>query len=252
MAKMARPSRELTFRLDGTRITVDDFKRAVDAFIVLIKEVAHEVTGKPKPIDWIVSVREGSIQLTATAEARGAAVDVSKVTAAIYDGLKALGLKKTGVTRKRPPYFSDLALYKAREIANVAGRTIQSAEILVRKKKTVVQRQTAINVEVILGLRPTDFGTIEGVLETISIRGRPHFAVRDLVMRKQVRCLITETKLFARAVPALGKRVAVTGMIRYRETGDPAHIAVRDIKTFLGQAELPSADDVYGILSREG
>lgn len=253
MAKVTRPGRKLSFRLDGKRITAEEFSRAVDAFFVLIKEVAHEVTGETKPIDWIVSVKEGSIELAATAEPRSSTIDVPRVTTAIYSGMKTLALKKTRQTRERPAYFSDLALYKAREIARVtSSKAINKAEIIVQRKRAAVQRQTALNVETILGLRQTDFGAVEGRLETVSVSGRPHFAVRDVTNGRQVQCLITEANLYQKAVPALGKRVAVVGRIRYRESGEAASVQVRDIKMLPERERLPTADEVYGILAREG
>ena len=93
-----------------------------------------------------------------------------------------------------------------------------------------------------------DFGTIEGRLETIQDRdGKLLLQVRDAMLRQNVRCYFAEEMLPA-AFDMFRKRVEVTGIIHYRRNGSPISIEVSQIEKLPDDSELPTLDDVRGIL----
>jgi hypothetical protein len=244
MAKRQRP--RLTLDLEGSRIPADRFKRAVNAFIDLVEQVGREVSGRR--VDWIVSVKGGSAHLSASPE------PAPRVPAALIVKAISSGMRLMERRAQRPRHFSDEALVSARELANVAdGKGIVSAQITSDKVAPVaVSKRTALHVETLLDAFIKDYGTIEGRLESMSRRGGPHFFVFDALTDEAVRCYIREEKMHD-VLGAFGRRVAVSGLVRYRKTnGQPMSVEVETIFVFPPEEKLPTADDVYGILSSAG
>ena len=238
-------AKSVTLDLDGPKITADRFVRAVTAFVELINEVAKDVTGSDRPIRWIISVRPGSVHLSAAAEPMTPTEMVPQITSAISRGIALIEQRA-----QRPRHFSDVALQRARELASIAdGVEIQRARICVASKARLISEKTVDHVDKLLAPTVRDFGTIEGWLQTLSERGGPHFAVYDALTDKPIRCTVASERL-QDAWKAFGRRVAVSGFIRYRSTGDPYSIDAEEIRVFPTESELPDHEEVYGILSR--
>ncbi len=244
MAKGQNP--KLTLDLEGSRIPADRFRRAVNAFLDLVEEVGREVSGRR--VDWIVSVKGGSAHLSARPEV-AVRVPAAQIIKAISSGMRLVERRA-----QRPRYFSDEALASARELASVAdGKGIISASITAdRVAPIAMSKRTALHVETLLDAFIKDHGTIEGRLDSLSRRGGPHFFVFDALTDEAVRCYVPEAQM-REAIAAFGRRVAVTGLIRYRKTtGQPTSVEVERIFVFPTEDKLPTADDVYGILSSAG
>jgi len=92
-----------------------------------------------------------------------------------------------------------------------------------------------------------DHGTIEGRLETISQHGTYQVKVYDPLSDRGVLCDVPP-EVQAQALAAFGKRVAVTGTIRYHRTGKPISVAVESMRV-LGDRHLPRFTDVCGMLA---
>src|SRR5689334_2372243 len=100
-----KPYTSLTLYIVGERITADRFIRAVESFFGLINEVSQAVTGAPKDIEWIVSVKGGSIVLGAAGEAKRPSVSVASVVNTAYTGLKQL--QESAKRPARPAHFTE-------------------------------------------------------------------------------------------------------------------------------------------------
>jgi hypothetical protein len=93
-----------------------------------------------------------------------------------------------------------------------------------------------------------DYGTIEGRLESIQESyGTLQFYIRDAMLRQRVRCYFPE-ELLPEVFDTFRKRVEVSGVIHYRKNGTPVSIAVEQILGLPDDSELPTAEDVRGIL----
>ena len=93
-----------------------------------------------------------------------------------------------------------------------------------------------------------DYGTIEGRLEAIQESyGTLQFYIRDAILRQRVRCYFPEEILSA-VFETFRKRVEVSGVIHYRKNGTPVSIEAEHILGLPGDSELPTAEDVRGIL----
>jgi len=239
-----KPFTSLTLYIAGERITADRFMRAVEYLFRLINEVSQAMTGASNNIDWIVSVKGGSIELGAAGEARKPSVSVEAVVNSAYTGLKQL----QGSTR-RPAHFTENALEDARDLAKlIDGKAVRVVQVR-RSKETFKMQEGAVrNIDNILGGTLVEVGVIEGHLQMISSRGTLHLGVWDTIGDRLVRCYVP-AEMIDEAKAALDKRVAVAGTIRYRPSGEPVSIDVDSLEVFPPEAELPTADEVYGILS---
>ena len=156
-------------------------------------------------------------------------VPVRKIMATVNAGLNKLEKRAY-----RPPGFSDSALNHARELATIAdGHLVKKATVQLRRErrlKPIEFKKVAEHVEEILGPKTCDFGSIEGYLETVSIRGVPHVSLYDVMTDHAVRCNIEEGKLNEAWRALLSRRrVVVSGFITYRKAGTPLRIDAEEI-----------------------
>jgi hypothetical protein len=242
-----KPYTSLTLSIAGSRITADRFMRAVESFFGLIDEVSQAMTGAPKTIEWIVSVKRGSIVLGAAGEAKSPAVSVAAVVNAAYTGLKQL--QEYGKRPARPAHFTENALQDARDLARlVDGKAVKVVQVRRSNDRFRVHERAVLNIDSILGGTLVEVGVVEGRLQMISSRGTLHVGVWDSAGDRLVRCFV-KPDMIDEAKAALDKRVALAGIIRYRPNGEPVSIEVESLEVFPEESELPTADEVYGILS---
>lgn len=235
----------LTLKLEGEKIPAAQFRRAVNNFLDMIDDVAREVSGGTDTVRWLITVERGSNRINATPEAIKPKAPLRDITRAVRTGMTTI--EKRAV---RPKFFTASALRNLKEIAASAdGRELRSAGLQIAKRIMPISRQVSAHVDSVLVASIADIGSVEGQLRMISIQGAPHFNVYDDLTDRQVECFATDGQL-QDAHRYFGKRVAITGVIRYRRDGEPVSIQVEDIKPFLDEDDLPSADDVYGILSK--
>ncbi len=248
MAKSTMP--RLVLDLEGDQIPAQKFVTAAQDFFSLLDDVASEVTGRKRPVRWSVSLEKGSILLMARPFAYSPGVPVRKIMATVNAGLNKLEKKAN-----RPPGFSDSALNHARDLATIAdGHLVKKAKIQLRRDrrlKPIEFKKVAEHVEEILGPKICDYGSIEGYLETVSIRGVPHVSLYDVMTDHAVRCNIEENKLNEAWRAMLSKRrVVVSGLITYRKAGTPLKIDAEEIVE-IGKDPIDFRE-VRGVLTRAG
>ena len=91
-------------------------------------------------------------------------------------------------------------------------------------------------------------GTIEGELEGLIIHGAKRFFLYDRLTGRRVICYFGNTVSWERLRDLFGKRVAVTGEIRSRRSGDRASVDVSSYYVFPPEDDLPSALEVRGLI----
>lgn len=92
-----------------------------------------------------------------------------------------------------------------------------------------------------------DFGTIEGRLTAIQEQGTLQLLLKDEWLSQTVRCYVPEDML-PEAFAAFRRRVEISGMIHYRRNGTPISVEVDGIEPLPNDEDLPSAEDVRGLL----
>lgn len=246
MAEKSIP-KPLTLKISGQRITADRFLKAVSAFVGLINDVADNVSGEHGAFRWIVSVESGSAIVHFRPEPRKASLDYAPASIkAVNDGLDLVERRP-----ERPRFWSDTALRKAKDLAEVLevdDGSLDHVSVKLDRQQVEITRKLTAHVNDLIGADYTSLGTIEGRLRTVTEAGGVHFIVQDPLTHNSVRCYIEDEDV-ERYLGAFRKRVSVYGEIRYRKDGQAISITVREFRVLRESHELPTAKDVKGILA---
>lgn len=241
-----RNPNRVTLKL-GERVSAPRFRVAVGAFLSAVDAVATSMTGDPKAIQWFVSVEKGSQLINTDPELASASLRVVPgVGRELAKGIAAI--ENNGAI---PQYFRDSALKHLRRLthATAASQSPVTASIIVDDEELPITSRTALALDDLARVKFRDYGSIEGRIETVSKRGTPKFIVYDALTDAPVRCDVGQD-LQQEALRAFGKRVCATGLVKYRQDGRPISVKVESLSRFPDEDELPTADEVYGVLSR--
>lgn len=239
---------DITLSFDAEEVPLRLLLAGGQAFNRLLREVSRAYLGTEQdPAQWLVHVDAGSVLLPVRPEPTGDAVSASKlgeVASVVAEGLAAIAQEA-----ERPPFFTDRALEQARELAKIADEYVPIA-VGSGTVRTAVTARLIANVDEVLGPDEETIGTIEGALEELNVHGgSKRFGVYDALTGVRVNCHLTANVTLDDLRPATGMRVAVRGPIRSRPDGRPTRIDAEKIQVFPAEEDLPSPDDVRGILS---
>ena len=242
-------SNSLTLTIEGEP-TLGRFTLATEALAGILREVSERVTGRHRsPVRWVVSALEkGSLVLEVRGQPAGDEVVpaiIPSIISAVTSGVATIQQRPV-----RPRFFSDLALENAKTLAETVDSGVVGLRMNNGHTGVVVTRQLAANVDELIGARIQSYGTVEGWLEAITIHGRQQFTVYEPLDGHRVRCLFGQQIPLDDVVHAFGKRVAVSGSIRSRKTGERVEVLADELRVFPAESELISADAVTGILGR--
>lgn len=94
-----------------------------------------------------------------------------------------------------------------------------------------------------------DSGVLEGRLEGIrDASGSVRIAIKDFLYPRAINCAVPDNLLDS-ALQSFRKRVEIEGRIHYRKDGTPISIEAESIEVLPEDDELPSADEVRGIMA---
>jgi len=230
---------EVRLELDAPYVSLSILVSAAGTLATLVSEVSRSVM-HGEAVEWTVEVASGSVVLPVKPQ-----VDAdtrAQLVRAVSDGLATVEDHA-----ERPPHFSDRALVQARALANLSTDDhpvrIGNGHRTVRLTKAMVA-----HVDQVTGDAPPRIGTVEGKLEAVNVHGRPTFAIWERATGQRVECVAGEGLTIEDLGAALGRRVAVRGRIRASKGGEKRKIDATDLHVFRSEHELPSADDVRGIL----
>lgn len=242
-----KPPQGLTLTIGGQHITAERFLKAVSSFVGLINDVSEAVTQERSAFRWVISVESGSAVVHFRAEPHRAAASLVPASVKAVN----VGLEMLEKRAERPRFWSDNALRKAKELAEVidaAEGALDRVSVKTDHRTRDVTRSTSAHVDALFGSDYKSLGTIEGRLRTVTEAGGLHFVVQDPITHNNVRCYFKEDEA-DNYMTAWRKRVAVYGEIRYRKDGEPVSISVQEFRVLRETHELPKARDVKGILA---
>lgn len=143
-----------------------------------------------------------------------------------------------------PPFFDMRALESARRLVAVlrsdTGSLIFSSPGIDPVSAT---ERVAITVDELIGARFRASGALEGILETLTIKGGTKFKLHDPLTNVRIACYVSPDKV-DEAKAAWPHRVAVYGEIRYAKSGKPLSIDVQQIRRLRTRSELPQLQDI--------
>ena len=252
MAEADQIPSDLTLELGGD-LSPQWFMAAANAFFGYVQEISRAVAPEGEAPDWIVRTREGS-HLLGLDPAPGAKAQVLK---AIYMrarlGIDQLTDGEGGDGTAKSPLLPDGAIKHLKVLSEMSDRPQRNpvaVRLWIERKPKPIGHQLVEAIMERWGEDYRDFGTIEGKLDAIQDRNNLQIRVYDAMLRQTVICHVDEGMLpdvFAN----FRKRVEVSGIIHYRRNGVPIGIDVESIERLLDDSELPSLDDVRGILRPE-
>jgi hypothetical protein len=227
----------ITIELNG-EVAIDDFALAMHHFNGLLRELVKE-EGDNADIVWeIEKLAEGSALMSI----RGVNVTpkpIGKVASACYTIWSYIE------TQREIPYGERIRR-EASSLTKVIGKRVTSIRIATSQGEALV---TAPFVEEETQTSVYEFGSIEGVVEAMTLRNKLQFTLYDNFFDKPVKCSFPE-RLQSTVQAMWGKEVIVYGEVEYDlETGLAKK--VRDISEILA---LPTdfdpdiLDKVCGII----
>lgn len=245
-----RPIVHLVLPADGSPLS--KIIQAQQAFLDMGREVARAVAGTSRdPVVFsVVDASKSSIDLhmTPAPVPNIATMDTARsVAQAINSGVATLQREAV-----RPPFFTDRALEKARDLAALVGDEMPKIRIRNGTGETDITRALATHVDTILNRATlTVIGTVEGRLESVTVHDRRTFSVYDLLTGERIECSFGHRIPLAAILGAMERRVRVHGAIRYRDTGEIVGLVAETLQPLPEDDALPSAHDVFGILSHQ-
>jgi hypothetical protein len=235
---------DLTLELGGN-LSPARFLGATRAFFGCVEELSRAVAPDGEAPTWTVRIREGS-HLIGVDPAPGVRAQlVREVYARMKHGVEQLAAGEIDAAR-----LPDAAIRHLKNLSEYAERPHKQS---VTVRIWVEKKAVALGSDVIHAIVESweadyrDYGTIEGRLEAIQDHDALKIRVRDAALRQSIPCYVPENKL-PDAFANFRKRVEVSGLIHYRRNGVPVSIEVNAIAPIPDDAELPSIDDVRGIL----
>ncbi|OHB77743.1 MAG: hypothetical protein A2Z25_19140 [Planctomycetes bacterium RBG_16_55_9] len=232
-------------RIEGNNITAEKFSNSVRTFFEIIEDVAANVTGKSRGIEWIISVEPGSIGLCATAKAvEVSAREVARTVNTITKGIESIGKRK-----KPPKYFSQNTLERLYHLGNIVGlreNGVSQIFIQTNGKPYEISPSSVAFVSEILKTPTMAYGTIEGHLLALELKGRVRFGIDEVLTGRRVKCFFGD-EIYSDVIKAIRKRVSAYGLIRYRKSGIPASVEIKELNVFPEQGKLPQFEDLIGL-----
>lgn len=220
---------------------------ASSIFAALLREVAREYSGSERAVKWSVEVAPGSVRLPI--KGRSVSDELSDVAVPEIVGAVVGGIKTLNERPVRPPYFNDQALREAKALANLINDDLPRIEVVNGAVGSDATRQLMAHVDQVIGEGEESIGAIEGKLQALNIHEKPpRFAIFDLLTDQRIECYFGTDVEIEEVLRGVGRRVAVSGIIKTRGTGERFSIDVRSLRVFPAESELPTPDDVRGIL----
>lgn len=245
MAKKKTHKNMVTLEMSGDNITAEQFTNSVRTFLEIIEDVATSITGKRKAIEWIISVKAGSIGLCATPKPINTTMrNATRTVNTIERGIEAVGKR-----RKPPQHFSQNALERLYHLGNIVGlgdKGVSQMFIQTNGKSNEISPSSVAFVSDILKTPTMAYGTIEGYLLALDLKGRVHFGIDEILTGKRVKCFFGD-EIYNDVIKAIRKRVSAYGLIRYRRGGIPASLEIKELNVFPEQNELPQFEDLIGL-----
>lgn len=245
MAAAADIDALVTLELAGHKVTPQKFLNGVKAFFGIVEEVTKSVCEDRPRVIWRVQVKAGSNLVGITPEPGFPPPIVALIADSVGNGIKDMEQAPS-----EPPYFSPRALRHLHDLAAIVGTDENDdteIKVWVRKDPRDLTHRSVAHTAELLTAAYADHGSIEGRLQVLSERRGLHIVVYEPLWDKPIRCHLSD-KQAAIALQNFGKRVEVTGLVRYRGDGMPVSIDVEEIIPFPAPEDIPGYRAVHGIL----
>lgn len=245
MATAADIDALVTLELVGRKVTPQKFLNGVKAFFGIVEEVTKSVCEDRPRVIWRVQVKAGSNLVGITPEPGFPPPVVALIANSVGNEINSLEEAPS-----EPAYFSARALRHLHDLAVIVGTDDEDdteIKVWVRKDARELTHRSVAHTAELLTAAYADHGSIEGRLQVVSERRGLHVVVYEPLWDKSVRCHLSDEQAEI-ALQNFGRRVEVTGLVRYRGDGTPVSIDVDEIVPFPTPEDIPGYRAVHGIL----
>lgn len=240
----------ITITVDGDGISIEDFSDVQRRFSIILEEIDKESFESDKrSVRWnISSVSTGSVNLTFSGVPISSNIDsksISNLVENIQSGISVLAEKA-----QRPRFFSDRALKELESLAKKLNHGMQVLKLGSETHVVSITKDIARNIDEIIGPRFESYGSIEGCLDGANIHKDPYFHIYTALNDRLIKCNV-DKKMTQRMLDCLGQRVYIYGLIQSRNDGERVSILVQEIESLPSEDELPTIQEMIGILAEE-
>lgn len=239
----------LRLELEG-QVTLQRLGEALDAWTDLLQEVGRDVAGASSrdAVRFVITeAKGGSLTLGVRPQPGRKSVPVAvmpRIAKTLTSGIRSLETRAT-----RPKHFSDIALVKLRDLARLTSPETPSVKVGNGTGAGItLSSRLVAHVEAVLAPELESIGTVEGHLEGLITHGKNRFLIFDPITGRQVICFFSGRIDRQDVLKAYGRRVAASGVIRSRRSGEKVSISANRLYVLPSDDELPSVADVLGIL----
>lgn len=233
--------------IEGERGTISaaGFLEALRSSLRILAELDSGISGQPRgTLDWVITdLYTHSLGAELTPRSRLGERNVGPaVTAAFVGGMAQI--EREGTTL---PYLSEAGMRDVRRLLKLIGRDgAQGLVVADARARVGLSARAAANVEELIPARHQALGSVDGVLEVISIHGPARFVIYHSRTRKAVTCRFDRQRWLEAVKEALGSRVNVAGAVHYNAKGEPLRIDLADIRRLKAEDQLPAIARLTG------
>ncbi|MEP1931298.1 MAG: hypothetical protein ABJJ37_08460 [Roseibium sp.] len=245
---MATPDQiptDLTIDL-GDDLSPEEFVAAVRNFMGYVAEITDSQKGDGAEIGWVVKVREGSALVGVEPSASAPQSKLAMIYNMAEFGPKALArgdIEGSGLSEKAMGHLKSLSDLVEKH------QNGKGVNLWVKRKPINITTSIAKAVRDDWQSDYHDYGSVEGRLEAIlDSAGSLKIKIKDFLYPRSINCVVPE-RLIEKVLSNFRHRVEIEGRIHYRRDGTPIRIEADAIVDLPEDSELPTADDVRGIMA---
>jgi len=205
-------------QLEG-EVDLDTYRSAASALPALLRDIEAGVTGDKPRVAWKVL---DEARLGVTAYPNGVSADtIRAIVQQARDGFQRVA-EAEGKEVSWPSTFGTTAKNAVKRIVKSLQR-VSAITVEVGTDAPLVIRHVKLLEEYGKRSPRLEYGSVEGLLDLVSVRGSLHFSVEDHISGRRISCTIGRS-LLQRAKDCLENRVVVEGLLHYDKHGQPTSI----------------------------
>ena len=237
---------EVTVSVEGQTpdLLARPFLDAMGHSLEILRDLDASITMRRRPtLRWTIAhMNIGSpAVMTLKALSPITGTDVSQAVATHYvDGLALLAQG-----RQLPEFFSEDTLNTAKRLADLTRGNECVVIVRTPNRSVQVSQRISVNIDELINKSYLSEGSVEGVIEMVTVHDKNYFRVYDAIQGWGVPCYFGQESL-DEVRNALGKRVSITGRLRNDRLGKPESVQVSGIR-ILGVEGLPTPSEIRGI-----
>ena len=247
---MTRDTITIELRSEGDFVDASTYHTALSKLLAVLREVdgvlTHRAGASGRSVKWLIrSTHTSNPTIVIQAESTKEEVDVGRIV--IGSTLTALDSLQREPTR--PNDLTYAAIERCQELSDLVRRDgLREIVVGADSREAIVTGRLAENVRELVGQKSEVLGSVEGVLEMITLRGRGYFNVYSDVTGKATKCYF-DSEMIDTAKDALGRRVIVTGLIRSFPLEEGQEMArINSVEILPSDDDLPTPDEVMGLI----